>query len=325
MTKNKKTKKYLTKIEKYTGAFSNIKPRNLNFLLVFFMLITAFLLGFLVNQLAVQKQIASSKVQTSVTENNGQPDLAKIQSQVIKNSYSFKIKWGDLGKKMVEDGVIDKQKLAKAVFGTDNLPKELDKYLTDNQNQIEINQQNAQFWVDVLWGLGLANKNDILDKGAMVQNGDPANFASTGGWTIGVKQPMDIYSKSSYIKLSDKQQKIVEEIAGNIYRPCCGNSTAFPDCNHGMAALGLIELMVSQNFSKNDIYKTVLAFNTYWFPQTYLDTAYYFQKNGKDYNKVSAQELLSKTFSSAMGYQVIHEKVGSLSWPALQSGGSCGA
>ena len=47
-----------------------------------------------------------------------------------------------------------------------------------------------------------------------------------------------------------KTTKIVEEIAGNIYRPCCGNSTAFPDCNHGMAMLGLIELMVSQKFLK---------------------------------------------------------------------------
>ena len=89
--------------------------------------------------------------------------------------------------------------------------------------------------------------------------------------------------------------------------------------------LGLIELMVSQNFSKDDVYKTVLAFNTYWFPQTYLDTAYYFKQNGRDYTKTSAKELLSKTFSSAMGAEVVHKKIGQVNWPALNSGGSCGA
>lgn len=298
-----------------------IKQQKLKLFLISLLVVASFLSGILFNKIAV------SKTQTLVSnsQTTGEKDLAKIQNEVIKKNYVFKIKWGDLGKKMIADGVIDKTKLANAVTGSDSLPKDLDKYLTANQNQIELNQQNAQFWVDVLWGLGLANKNDILDKGSMVQNGDRANFASTGGWTIGAREPMDIYSKSSYIQLSSSQQKIVEKIAGNVYRPCCGNSTAFPDCNHGMAALGLIELMVSQNFSENDIYKTVLAFNTYWFPQTYLDTAYYFQKNGRDYSKVSAEELLSKTFSSAMGYQVVHEKVGNVQWPALQNGGSCGA
>lgn len=326
MKKNKKIKQYLYKLIKDSRKSLNIKSLNLNYVLVFFLIISSFLLGILVNQASVKNQNSSSSVQTRGAKDSKQVDLTGIQSEVIKSSYVFKIKWGDLGKKMIEDGVIDKQKLAQAVTGTDNLPQELDKYLSQNQDKIEVNQKNAQFWVDVLWGLGLANKNEILDKGAMVEGGNTANFASTGGYTIGAVQPMDIYSKYSYINLSDNQQKEINEIASNVYRPCCGNSTAFPDCNHGMAALGLIELMVSQNISKNDIYKTVLAFNTYWFPQTYLDTAYYLKQNGRDYNSVSPQELLSKTFSSAMGYGVIQKKVGSLQWPTLEkSGGSCGA
>ena len=136
---------------------------------------------------------------------------------------------------------------------------------------------------------------------------------------------MDIYAKYQYITLSEKQQKIVEEIAGNIYRPCCGNSTAFPDCNHGMAMLGLIELMVSQNFSKEEIYKTALAFNVYWFPQTYLDIAYHSDRAGHDYSRKSPKELLSKTFSSGMGYAVIKKEIGEVQWPLLNSGGRCGA
>lgn len=310
--KTSKTKK------KSLKAFLNLK-----YLLIFFLFIVVFLLGLLFNKFTAPKAVdpQAALEQSKTAEQN---NLTKLQGKVIKNNYVFKIKWGDIGKKMVADGVIDKQKLAKAVTGTDTLPQNLDKYLTDNQSSIEINQQNAQFWVDVLWGLGLANNNPILDSGPMIEGGNTANFASTGGYTLGVDQPMDIYSKHLYINLTANQQKEVEEIAGNIYRPCCGNSTAFPDCNHGMAALGLIELMVSQNFNKNNIYKAVLAFNTYWFPQTYLDIAYYFQKNGKDYSNVPAQELLSKTFSSAMGYQVVHKKVGNIQWPALQNGGSCG-
>ena len=260
-----------------------------NPVLILLLLIVAFLSGILVSKALDLKRIQDIKNQRNYAQNQQGIVLQKLQDKVIRERYVFKIKWGDLGKKMIQDGVIDKTKLAKAVIGKDELPKDLDKYFLDGQNKIELTQANSQFWVDVLWGLGLANRNQILEKGEMVKAGNTANFASTGGWTIGAKQPMDIYAKYQYITLSEKQQKIVEEIAGNIYRPCCGNSTAFPDCNHGMAMLGLIELMASQNFSKEEIYKTALAFNSYWFPDTYLNIAYHFDKAGKDYSEISAK------------------------------------
>ena len=298
---------------------------SLNFILIVLLMIAAFFSGMLASRVLEAKRKQDIKNQQIYSQKQQEITLQKLQDNVVKEKYIFNIKWGDLGKKMIEDGVIDKTKFATAITGKDELPKDLDKYFSDGQNKIELTQANSQFWVDILWGLGLANKNGILEKGQMVEGGNEGNFASTGGWTIGAKQPMDIYSKYQYITLSEKQQKIVEEIAGNIYRPCCGNSTAFPDCNHGMAMLGLIELMVSQNFSKEEIYKTALAFNVYWFPQTYLDIAYHFDKAGQDYSKKSPKELLSKTFSSAMGYQTIREKLGDIKWPALQGGGSCGA
>ncbi|MCL4419082.1 hypothetical protein M1146_03185 [Patescibacteria group bacterium] len=290
-------------------------------LLILFMLII-FALGMIVGQLSVNN-LQKNVPLVSYSGIN----LDRLQEEVLpKKGYVFKINWGDLGRKMIQDGVLDEAKLAKAVSGSDKLSPDLKKYLDEtNQSQISLNQDNAQFWVDVLWGLGLASKNEILEKGPMQEGGNTANFASTGGYTIGKKSPMDIYSKFSYFNLSSEQQAKVSEIAGNIYRPCCGNSTAFPDCNHGMAALGLIELMVSQNKSKDEIYKTVLAFNSYWFPQTYLDIAYHFQKSGRSYKSISALELLSKTFSSAMGYQVIKKEVGQVAWPLLEKGGSCGA
>jgi hypothetical protein len=39
------------------------------------------------------------------------------------------------------------------------------------------------------------------------------------------------------------QQKRLEEVTIGVFRPCCDNPHAFPDCNHGMAMLGLLELM----------------------------------------------------------------------------------
>lgn len=285
----------------------------------------AFVAGNL-SQPLLKIKLKKNETSAEVTAKEKTPDLAVLQEIVLpKNGFTFKIKWGDLGKRMVEDGVINEVKLAKALTGQETLPGEFKKFL-DGSDQviITLNQDNAQFWVDVLWGLGLANKNEILDQGPMVENGNPANFASTGGYTIGTKKPMDLYSKSSYIPLSLNQQAVVKEIAEGIYRPCCGNSTAFPDCNHGMAALGLIELMVSQNFAKEEIYKTILAFNSYWFPQTYLDISYHFAKNGRDFKGVPAAEILSQTFSSGQGYQAVKRQIGDVSWPSLKRSG-CGA
>ena len=183
-----------------------IKKYLLKSVLLCFVVISSFLFGILADKILILRSEATAL--SAVEENN--KELVKIQNKVIKENYVFRIKWGDLGKRMVEDGVIDKVILAQAITGADEFPKDLDKYFTDDQNKIEVNQENAQFWVDVLWGLGLANKNKILEEGEMMQDGDASGFASTGGWTLGIGDPMSHYSQHSYITLSDKQQKIVE-------------------------------------------------------------------------------------------------------------------
>lgn len=293
-------------------------------------IIGVFVLGIIVQQLIIKDNfnlyfknnnlnVSLGQKTTPTKTPTQQIDLNKLEAEVFpQNGYVFKIKWGDLGKRMIADGVIDEEKLTKVT----KIDK---KYLDGSAENIELNQGNAQFWVDILWGLGLANKNDLLEIGPMVQGGQTANFASTGGYTIGKSDPMNYYSKYSYIKLTPEQQIKVKEIAGNIYRPCCNNSTAFPDCNHGMAALALVELLVSQNFSDEEIYSTVLAFNSYWFPQTYLDISYHFAKNNRDYKQVSAKEILSKTFSSSSGYQAISKQIGPVAWPGSSNRSSCGA
>ena len=177
--------------------------------------------------------------------------------------------WGDMGKKMIEAGVIDKEKFENLYNQRGGLTQADKKLLygTNNEN-IMINSENSAIMLNMLWALGLGNKNPILENGPMMdpKYGGAGRFASTGGWTLSQGGAMDHYSMHSFIVLTPEQQLLVERAAKNIYRPCCGNSTYFPDCNHGMAMLGLLELMASQEATEEDMYKIAEEVNAYWFP-----------------------------------------------------------
>ena len=102
--------------------------------------------------------------------------------------------------------------------------------------------------LNLLWAYGLANKNQVLESGPIMdpRYGGPTNMASVGGWTVTTGSVMNHYSKHILATLTPDQQSLVEKIVKGIYRPCCNNSTHFPDCNHGMAMLGLLEYLASQ-------------------------------------------------------------------------------
>ena len=132
---------------------------------------------------------------------------------------------------------------------------------------------------------------------------------------------MNHYSKHEFISLTPEQQQLVEQVSWNIYRPCCGNPTYFPDCNHGMAMLGLLELMASQGVNEEDMYKAALAVNSYWFPETYINLAKYFESQGTPWKKIDPKEVLGADYSSASGYRNILNKIQPIK---QQSGGGCG-
>ena len=248
------------------------------------------------------------------------------KSVVPDAGYSVNVNWGETGKKLVTAGGIDMAKFSQNYSTAEYA--ELLKYLTEAKDLgITINSKNAYFWVNTLWALGLTQKSDVLDKGVMgTEYRDRlANFASTAGWTLGSKDAVSLYSSAQIIPLTEEQQDMVTKVSANIYRPCCGNPTSFPDCNHGMAILGLIELMVSQGFSEQQIYRAALAFNSYWFSSTYVDLAYYFQtEKGLTWDEVDPKLVLSAEYSSAPGYQAIKKQIGSI--PGSQNvGASCGA
>jgi hypothetical protein len=176
--------------------------------------------------------------------------------------------------------------------------------------------------------LGLANKNIILDEGQMTKYGQDqiGNFASTGGWTLGTKEATELYSKFEIIKLNTGQQAILEDFADNSYRPCCSNPVSFPDCNHGMAALALGELMASRGASADEIFEAYKYFNAFWFPQTYLDVATFFKARGQDWDQVDGRIVAGKDFSTPQGWQMVRQWLSQngLLEEAPSSGGGCG-
>lgn len=269
-------------------------------------------------QSTVKKKIEAKKNQTE------QENLQKLADQVLpKEGFSLPVSWGDLGPRMVKIGVIDIEKLKGAVNPTEEQLAILNE---KTDEKIKIDHKNGQFVVDILWALGLAQKSIVYNEGPLGQEykDEAGNFASTGGWTLSKGDALNYLNKSDLIDLSPDEQKRVGEIAKNVYRPCCGNSTWFPDCNHGMAALAAIELMVDAGYGDEQIYREVLKLNSFWFPDTYLTNAVYFQKKGISWDKVDAKEVLGENFSSAQGASKISKEVGPLPFNEV-IGGSCGA
>lgn len=234
------------------------------------------------------------------------------------------VTWGDLGSQMVKAGVIDQQKFEALYAQRGGLTPEMKSMLSESGNgKIRITRENAPVILNMLWALGLGNKNDILDKGEMQEKqfGGAGRFASTGGWTLAQGDTMKHYSQHAFIRLTPEQQALVDRVSRNIFRPCCGNSTHFPDCNHGMAMLGLLELMASQDVSEQEMYRAALAVNSYWFPDTYVTIASYFKTQGTDWSQVDPQIVLSDKYSSAQGYRQLLTQITPQNVP---SKGGCG-
>ncbi len=236
-------------------------------------------------------------------------------------------RWGDAMPRLVELGVIDIDKFKAAAAGKGQpLTEEELTILTEGSDEnLRIDADNAYFMVTALWALGIANKNPILEEGPMAERGweNRGNYAATGGWRLG-KQPGGEYvSAFEVLPLTPDQQAIVEEVAHNSYRPCCGNPTAFPDCNHGAAALGLAYLMASQGASADDIFEAVKAFNSFWFPQQYHTLARYFDQQGESWSEVDARTVVGIEYSSSGGFRQVQAAVqagGDVPQPGAASG-----
>lgn len=219
------------------------------------------------------------------------------------------VSWGDIPPRLVEEGVLDLEKFSAAAQRAGSpLTDDQLKVLTEGSNEdIIFSAANAYFMLDVLWALGLANKTTVLTEGPIAQNGwdQAGGYAGTGGWTIGVQPGPEYLAALDLISLTPEQQAVVDDVAYNAYRPCCGNMTAFPDCNHGMAALGLAELMASQGASADEIFQALKDISPFWFPSQYHQLALYFEGQDQDWEDVDARTVMGREYSSSAGFKQV--------------------
>ena len=268
--------------------------------------------------------------QDETAEAKQQKEIVQLYEQVNpKEGYNLSISYGDLGPRLLEGGVINYDVIAKLYQerGTPLSEDQVKILKSGSSDEIVITAENANFLLNFFWAVGLANRNSILTEGPMVQNSDGQveRFASTGGWGLATKPVTELYASMDLIPLTAEQQHHVEEVATGVYRPCCNNPTHFPDCNHGMAMLGLLEWMASKGASVDEMFKAAKYFNAYWFPQQTLETAMYLQLNeGIDFVDADAKLVVSNRLSSASGFGMVHEDLqarGALKQAPGQGGG----
>ncbi len=271
-----------------------------------------------------------NKLNALTNPKTGNKIYDKVVTKVLpEKGFQSKIYLGDSIVKLVNNGVIDKNKLEAIYKERGGLPNDLKDVLTQPSNRpILLTRENASIYVNLLWPLGLSNYMST-NKESPVNGKSLFNFASTGGWNIGKAENGGTYfNKFKVVELTPEQEALVTKIAKNTYRPCCNNSTFFQDCNHGSALLGLLQLGTSQGLTEDELYKEALIFNSFWFPQNYIQTALYFKvvKN-IEWDKVDPKAALGVDYSTGGGWgknvQTEIAKIPNLI-PQTKGGAGCG-
>ena len=238
------------------------------------------------------------------------PSTDKLAAALFPDEgITLDVRWGDLPPRLSQNGVIDLEKFKEAAerAGSPLTAEQLRVLAEGSDEPLRVDANSAYFVLDVLWALGLANRNPILTDGPMAQRGwDQAKgYASTGGWTIGARPGSEYLAAVELLRLTPDEQDIAEEVAFNSYRPCCGNMTAFPDCNHGMAALGLTELMASQGSSADEIFEALKLVSPFWFPDQYHHLALYFDEQDQEWTELDPRLVMGAEYSSAVGWRQV--------------------
>src|SRR3989344_3353907 len=88
-------------------------------------------------------------------------ETAKFEKEVLPvQGVILPVKWGDLGAQMIKSGVIDADKFEDVYKNQGGLNEEIRRLLYDSGNgNIKITKENAGVLLNLLWALGLGNKN----------------------------------------------------------------------------------------------------------------------------------------------------------------------
>lgn len=266
-----------------------------------FLILAIFVLGYQILPLVSASTFSASGAM--VATGHDDLNLDTVVAQVLpEEGFTIDATWQDSISKMVKTGTLDVDKL-------DNLlTKRYGQPLTDEQKKLltadysneklTINADNAVFMMYILWALAKDNNNSILLDSPFAQYFED--------YDIGVGKAG--YGDTKLIELTPEQQEIAKYVALNSYRPCCGNPTGHPDCSHGFSALGLIELMAEQGYTKEQIFDAFVKFNSYWFPATYIQDALYFKlAENKDWNDVDRELVAGKQYSSLSGSYAVKQ------------------
>lgn len=233
--------------------------------------------------------------------------LSRLRREIYRGKkHVTKIKFKDSIKKIVQGGAIDLGKFKKLYDRRGGLPDWVAKSMEgNNRSYIEFNINNANYLLNVLWPLGVASKNNINLKSPINKDGNVNSYASTGGWSLGKEKNGGVYfNQIAAIPLNADQERIVLEVAQNVYRPCCNNSTFFQDCNHGSALYGLLQLAASQGYSTKEMYQLSLEANKYWYPDQYTELVLYFRElKNKEISELDAKEVTSAKYFSGSGWR----------------------
>lgn len=161
--------------------------------------------------------------------------INEVTAKVLpEKGFKSKIALGESVVKLAQNGVIDRKKFLAIYQDRGDFPDELKNALDKPLSKpILLTRQNANYYVNLLWPLGLANYMES-NKQSPILGKSLFNFASTGGWNLGKEENGGAYfNKFKIVELSPEQESLVTKIAQNAYRPCCNNSTFYQDCNHG--------------------------------------------------------------------------------------------
>jgi hypothetical protein len=252
-----------------------------------------------------------------------------ISPQVqLPNSYQLGVSYGSLGPQLLADDAIDFEQFSLLYEQVQRplSPEQRTILQTGSDSPIVFDEQNAHFLLNFFWAVGLTNYNPILTEGLMMQNG-PENvgrFASTGGWSLGKRPATELFASAPIVPLTQIQQTRLEDVAQHVYRPCCNNHTAFPDCNHGMAMLGLLTLLAGNDASTEEMFEAAKNINAFWYPQQAYETAVYFKSEmGLDYADVFPRLAVGIDRFSATGFQNTRQRlVQNNLLPTPQNGGN---
>ncbi len=226
-------------------------------------------------------------------------DVLPLDGRVIDVSF------GDSIKRLVEAGAISPAKFKAVYAKRGGLPTWAEDLFTQaSAEPITLSFQTAPYLLNLLWPLGMATQTQFNAKSPL-SGPNVGNFASTGGWVLGRQRRGGGYFNTvSAVDLSPAQEAVVLEAAESSYRPCCNNSTFFQDCNHGSALLGLYELAASQGADVSELYKIGLGSNSYWYPDQYIEMAYFFRKmEGLAWSELPPEKMLGESYSSISGWQ----------------------